>query len=541
MSPARRASLLAATLALLVWLPSLRGGLLYDDLHNVVDNRMIRDPRAIGTILLFEPARPLLSLSWAVNYAVSGTRPVSYHLVNVLIHAANSALVASLFLWMGSRSRRAHPVGGALLGAALFAVTPMATETVAYVSSRSTALAALFMLASLRLAAPVLLGERRAYAALACFVLALATKEEAAALPLLLLLLDYFFVSGRSAREVARRFAVHAPFLALPIVGLAARRAATGAWLPAPALDTGVYVLTQAAAFPLYLGRALVPLDPAFYRGYLPAAWPPDGVTALGLAASIGLAAVAVAGRRRWPEVSFAILWLAAALLPSSSIVALKEMVVDHRAYLGGAGALYVLAGWLWAPGRSVFAAALVALLAARSIQCQAVFETPSSAWEDAVARAPRVAEAWRGLAEAYATQGDPRAEEALLRAILLAPGDPRNWANLGAFLMQKQRWEEAERPLRRAAGLAPHDARIRDNLGAALLVLGREDDALVELEAAIAGRPPLAGPRIRLAEVLLKRGDKHRAARLIDEALHLEVDEEDARAILGLQKRLAE
>src|SRR5687768_12596466 len=152
----RHASRVAAAVAFVVYLPSLRGGFLYDDQSVILDNRGIRDLGALGQVFRSDPARPVLSLTWALNYAAFGLEPWSYHLVNVAIHAGNAALAASLFVWMASRSGRAHPAPSALLGACLFAATPMAAETVAYVSSRSTALAALFMLASLRVAVTVL-------------------------------------------------------------------------------------------------------------------------------------------------------------------------------------------------------------------------------------------------------------------------------------------------------------------------------------------------------------------------------------------------
>ena len=85
-----------------------------------------------------------------------------------------------------------------------------------------------------------------------------------------------------------RRARVHAGFLLLPGLGLAARRAATGAWLPPAALDRGRYLATQVAAYPLYLVRAAIPVDPAFYRGHPPAPWPPDAATVLGWVARAG-------------------------------------------------------------------------------------------------------------------------------------------------------------------------------------------------------------------------------------------------------------
>jgi len=538
---AQRSALLAAVLAVFVHLPSLSGAFLYDDVRNIVENRAIRDPTALGAILRFEPARPLLTMTWALNFAATGLRPWSYHLVNILIHAGNAALVASLFSWMARRSGRLHGEASACLGACLFAVTPMAAETVAYVSSRSTGLATLFGLGALRLAVDALAEPRRGRlaAAFGLFGLGLLVKEEAACLPLLLLLLDYFFLAGLETRALRQRWPRHAPFLALPLLGLALRRVVTGAWLPAPAVDPLSYAWTQLTLVPGYLLRCLVPLDPALYRGTSLASWPPSGLALLAAAGTLALLAAAVLGRRRWPELSFATLWLVAGLLPSSSLVALKEMAVDHRAYLAGAGVLYVLGGALWAPGRGVFVAAVLTLLSARSIQCQRLLGDPIQAWEDAVARAPASAEAFRALAEAYAQGGDPRAEEALVRAASLAPGDPRGWANLGAYLLEVRRFEAAEGALRRAVSLAPRDAHLHDNLGFVLQSLNREDEAMAEYEAARSGTPPLAQPRIRLAELALRRGDDDRARVLVEEAARLDVDEQDARAILDLQARL--
>ncbi len=537
MNAARLRLLAPGLLAAALYLPSLDGRFLYDDLPNISQNRSLA--AGLASVLRHEPSRPLLGLTWAVNHAWSGLDPWSYHLVNGLIHGLNAILVGSLLLWMARQAARPHPEASALLGACLFAVTPMAVETVAYVSSRSSALCSLFMLASLRLAVSALMdGARRGRlaAALALYVLALLTKEEAAALPLLLVLLDLFFMPGRTARQ---RAVALVPFLVLPALGLVARRVATGAWLPPLVLDRGVYLVTQAAAFPGYLVRAAFPFYPAFFRGEPPSPWPPDALWLVFAGLGIGLLSGAFVLRRRWPAAAFAIRWMAASLVPSSSLVPLREMVVDHRAYLGAMGVCYALGALLWGPGRQVFALGLMVLLAARGIQYQRVIGDPIRAWEDAVSRARHSAEAWRALGEAYGDAGDARAEAALQRAVLLGSADSQSWANLGVYYLSKQRREDAEQALRRAAGAAPYDSRIRDNLALLLESEGRHEEAMPEYEAAARGRPPIAQPRVRLALLLIERGDSERARALLDEAATLEFDSEDARAIQAARARL--
>jgi Flp pilus assembly protein TadD len=179
---------------------------------------------------------------------------------------------------------------------------------------------------------------------------------------------------------------------------------------------------------------------------------------------------------------------------------------------------------------------AVIVLLALRALHAQWVLADPIRAWQDAVARAPTDAQAQRGLGEALAERGDPRAEAALRRVVELAPMDPAAWSNLAALQIGAGRLEAAEQALAEAARLAPRDARVRDNRGMLLQALGRLDEARREYEAAVAGQPALAQPRINLAALLLRRGERERARQLLDEAAALELDPRDVEAIEALR-----
>ena len=536
-----RIPLSAGLVALAVYLPSIAGGFVYDDGELILRNPSIRDLSAIETVLRYEPSRPLLNLSWALNYALGGASPWHYHLVNVLIHAANAALLASLFLWMAARWGRTDAKPLALLGACLFAASPMAAETVAYVASRSSALASLFMLASLRLAASVMDGapRRRLLGSMLLFLLGLATKEEAAALPLLLLLLDYFFAARQELALVRRRIWMHACFIAVIPLGLAMRRLATGSWLPPQAIDPGLYLLTQWAAFPLYFLRALIPIDPALYRQHPPASWPPDAVTlALGLLTAV-MATIAVARRSVWPAWAFAVAWLAAGLIPSSSIVSLNEMVADHRAYLGSIGVTFALAMLLWSWGGARLGILVIVLLAARSLAFEWVLGDPVRAWEHVVARAPNAPDALSALAESYSERSDPRAEGLFLKLTQVAPANYRYWANLGVYYGEHGRAAEAVQALRKALERNPGEASIHDYLGQMLLRLGRDQEAANEFEAAIASEPTYAPAYSNLAALALRQADPERARKLIDAGARFAGSAEEADAFARLRARL--
>jgi len=536
-----RGPLVAALVALFVYLPSVAGGFVFDDGELILRNPSIRSLHDLGVVLRYEPSRPLLNVTWALNYAFGGLAPWHYHLVNVLIHAGNAALLASLFLWMAERLRLAQARPVALLGACFFGASPMAAETVAYVASRSTALSALFTLASLRVAVSVLDGgpRRRLGAAMGFFLLALATKEEAVALPVILILLDYFFVSGQRAAALKGRGWIHACFFAVLPLGLVARRLATGAWLPPQAIDPGQYLVTQAAAFPLYFVRALIPLDPAMYRHHLPATWPPEWTTVAFLFLAAVLAITAAVRRREAPEWSFAVGCLAAGLLPSSSIVSLNEMVVDHRAYLGSIGVAFALGGLLWRLWGLRLGLLVLVVLSARSFAYEWVLGDPVRAWEDAVARAPNAPDALCALAESYAERDDPRAEDLFLQATRLDPSNYRYWAELGIYYGDRGRPEQAVGALRSALQRKPGEASVHDYLGQILQGLGHDDDAALEFEAEISAEPTFATAYANLAELALKHGDEQKARSLIDAGARFASDSEEAEAFARLRARL--
>ncbi len=536
------APLLAGLLAAVVYAPSLAGGLIYDDVAIVLNSPAIRELRHLGTVLRYEPARPLLGLTWALSYALGGTTAWQYHLVNIVLHAANAALLASLFLWMAQALGWAAPRRVALLGACFFAVSPMAADTAAYVASRSTALVTLLGLATLRVAtagfpAP---SRLRTAGAVGLFLLALATKEEAAAIPLMLLLLDYFFVAGRRWRAVRARWRFHCCFLAWLPLGFLTRFIATGRWLPKPAIDTSVYLLTQFAAFPLYLLRVTIPLDPALYRWHPPAPWPPDGPTRVWATLTVAIALVAYRLRREAPEWAFAVAFLAAGLIPSSTLVALNEMVADHRAYFGSAGVAFALGGLLSRVGRMRLVVVILALLAARSVQHQWVLADPVRAWQDIVRRNPESADAECALGEAYEARNDPRAEDAFYRAIALAPGTARYWTNLGLHLARRDHLAESTEALEEARDLAPRNAAIRNFLGQLLVRTGHEEEARQEFQAAIEAAPDLALPRVNLATLLMRSGHREEARQMLTLAAPLARSPQEAAAIEGLRHQLA-
>lgn len=163
----------------------------WDDNQYVFDNTLIRSFSNFSQ-LVTEPLQgnhhPLTMLSLALNYAISGYEPWSYHLLNLLLHLANTFLVYRLALKLSSQNNVM-----AFTTALLFGIHPMHVESVAWVAERKDVLYSLFFLLGLdKYLQYRTNNNRRDY--LICilwFALSLLSKPAAVVFPLVLLAIDF--------------------------------------------------------------------------------------------------------------------------------------------------------------------------------------------------------------------------------------------------------------------------------------------------------------------------------------------------------------
>src|SRR5580700_4839965 len=176
-----RASALVAII-LAAYGPALRGGFVIDDDHFVVDNPLLLDLGGLGRI--WTQGVPQEHY-WPVTYTVLwlehqawGAAPAGYHVVNVLLHAANAWLVWRILARTGVR--------GAWVAAAIFALHPVHVESVAWIIELKDVLSGLlYLLALLAYTRFVAEGRWRSYAlSLALFAAAMLSKSAVVTLPL---------------------------------------------------------------------------------------------------------------------------------------------------------------------------------------------------------------------------------------------------------------------------------------------------------------------------------------------------------------------
>jgi tetratricopeptide (TPR) repeat protein len=368
--------------------------------------------------------RPLLKLSYAVNHEY-GAGPAGFRLTNIVLHGLNCILLFAVLRRLGNRMVPNDPAKAqlaAVTACVVFAVHPVQTESVTYISGRSNVLMALFALATLYcwLRAGGEHGRRRCAwngASLAALLLAAASKETALITPLALWLC--WACLPLMARELAPR--PWPPTLLAVAAGIAAVALLPYGYLLEVSLTTrSVFdnLAVQAHAVWYLLGQLLhferLNADPT-----LPAV---SSLTAGTVWRSLVLAAamaLGLASLRRRPALAFGVLWFFVWLAPTNSLLARLDVVNDRQLYLAiaGPGWLLGLASSALLQGRGrdwsmASVAALAGVLVVGTVFRSRVYANEVVFWEDVVKKSPQNARAANNLGMAYAL--DCRYEAAL-------------------------------------------------------------------------------------------------------------------------------
>jgi len=328
---------------------SLGNNFVFDDEFLVPTYGRVRSFSQLVQTLL-DSYRPVRNASYAIDFLVWGLRPFGFHLTNVLVHAGNTVLVFFLV-----RRFTVKP-GTAVIAALIFAVHPLQTDSVSYVSGRRDVLFALFYLAALHAYLSYRASRSRAWLALflGFWALSLMSKEMAVSLPLVILIWNFCGEWGEAAGSSMQR------------AFLASKRAlGRDKWLYAllagASLGFGVYtiffqrasgratgtgmdywggslyatVLTVIRVHTWYLKQLVYPTPIAQYFGAFDVStslldW--RVVVAIAVVGSVLIAGAALLKRDRL--MAFAVFSYFAALAPVSQIIPHHELLADHYLYL---------------------------------------------------------------------------------------------------------------------------------------------------------------------------------------------------------------
>jgi Flp pilus assembly protein TadD len=575
MKSARVYPLLILAAILVAYANSFSGPFIFDDVFWIPANPHIRHLWPLWDALQPPPVsggtgRPLVCLTLALNYALSGLDPWSYHVFNLAIHACAALVLFGIVrrTLQGRRLRErfgAHANDLAAAIAILWAVHPMQTESVTYVIQRMESLMGLFLLLTLYCVIRGHDSPRRLWwyaGAAACCALGMGTKEGMAIAPIIVLLYDRVFLADSWADLSHQRSRLYAGLAAtwLILISLIVINKARGSALMGfPAVSWWRYAQNQFGATAHYLRLAFWPdrlcIDYGWQSSTLPRSW-----IAVGAMLIIWLLAATGWALANVPPLGFLGAWFFLTLAPSSSLVPIQDMVADRRMYLPLAAlvTLAVVAAWNGltalsrrsgrtraARGWACFALTVLiaGALAWRTVERNEDYHSGIAIWTNTIRQRPQNGRAWNNLGYSYYKAGQADSAVACLRrAIELLPTDAPTrgmaYANLGNVLIAQGRYNEAITQFSEALRLNPGDADAHSDLGVALQQLGDQEQAIGHLRTAIRLHPDHGRAHYNLSVLLTDLGDFDEALRELQTARHLLPDRPEIPFKLGLLLR---
>jgi tetratricopeptide (TPR) repeat protein len=399
-------ALLWLTLAVLAGYANALGGAFQFDDYNVIVHETQVHSWSNWLAGLDHGIRPLLKLSYTLNWTM-GAGATGFHLANLLIHLANAWLVYQLAqIFTRQQWQQSKLLHVPLIAALLFALHPIHTEAVSYISGRSASLMTLFYLAGLlSYISGRLQGDwRRIYLITPLlFLLALATKETAVTFPLALLAWEPC-CGGRWRTWLTQMWPSWAVLCIAVMFFLFNDSYATEMQRSAELNHLQGNLATQLAGFAWLMQQWALPLwlniDPD-----LPLLTDiSDALLPLGFFTAA--AATMLLCWRERPWISFALAWAMLHLIPLYLLLPRLDIANERQMYLAGWPLFLALsielALRLNTRTLRLVAAALLLAFASLTVLRNQVYADEIRLWQDTAAKSPNKARVHNNLGHAY-------------------------------------------------------------------------------------------------------------------------------------------
>lgn len=483
-------------LGLLTGARAVQGEWHFDDYYTIVNNQALREPSNIFKAF-FEPSlfsadparkmyRPVLVISYILNFAIFGENPKFFLAMNLLLH-----LINALLIWAIIRELVSDKAYTALIGALIYAVHPACTEGIAYASARSAVLATTFTYSALLCYIKWEKSNSIVFLPLAVlsFVIALGTKSIAIVFFPLVVMYELFF-ADKSKGKLRRKLVSILVVAFLSVGYMLWRKAVMGTALAESLVrPLSENIFTQARAYFHYFRLYLFPIHQSI-NPYFPT-YP--AITAEVALSFLGLATLSITGLflafRESPFskiVGFGMLWILVCLLPESSIIPLNLVVSDRRMILplgGFAIGITGIVASVRATPRNILSATIIVCYGALTFARLGEWQTEKRAWRSAVRLDPH----W-----------------ALL------------WNNLGLLALQEKDIRKAEKMFQISARKEATFKEAPYNLGNLYAMRGQYKDAEKMYLEAIKIDPSYEKPVVMLAQQWYQAGEKEKALILL-------------------------
>jgi tetratricopeptide (TPR) repeat protein len=536
----------------IAYAPALNGPFVFDDMYLPFTSSVFAKA---GVGAWIRSSRPLLMLSFWMNYHLSGLAPFSYHVVNVLLHFVTGLmafLIARRLLALAGTPAGIRTDALAAFAGGVFLLHPVQTESIAYVASRSEALSVMFFYAAFAAflyRRSEAISWKAAIVVLLLFGAAVSTKEHAAVLPALLLLTDYYWNPGFSFHGIRRNWRLYA------LIAGGAAIAARFVWSVLSASNTAgfnvkqftwyEYLFTQSRVIWMYIRLFFLPYGQNVDHDIPISRTLFQHGAVFGLAALVIAVAAAIRYRRRYPLASYGFLAFLLLLAPTSSVLPIADPSAEHRLYLPFIGLLLVPLEFLrrWKASRQALAAALGGILvvgAWLTYQRSRVWSSDLALWSDSVSKSPRKMRPQFQLAYAYYLRGQCRT--ALQHYELAAQAQKPEYGVLVDWALADDcagRWRDAIGKLREAAAQRA-SAHVYAVMGYVYGRNGQNDEAFEALAAAEKLDPNFVMTYIYRGTLFRAINDFPAAIAQFRRALSINPEDRDAQQNLALAEREA-
>jgi Tfp pilus assembly protein PilF len=523
-------------LAILPYLNTLQNGFVYDDNNEVLTNPYIRSFAHVGDIFSTRILahlgargatnyyRPISIFGFLICYKLFGLLPYGYHLANLFLHA----LIVCLLYGLSKRLFQDQWL--AFTAAAIFALHPIHTESVAWVSGVTDLDLAVFYLATfwLFLASARPQGARSEWMHLGMvgsFILALLSKEQAVTLPLTAMIYEHFYRDDRAGTTWQQKVSRYGSLWLLVPVYVLFRIRFFGAFAPVLLTRNVSWYEAILSSFPMagkYLSKMIWPVHLIAYYPFHKSVTPLDPWVLAGVA-SLGLCALAFGLLwKRYHLVSFGFIWFFINIAPVLNSRWLGPNVFTERyLYLPSVGLCWVAAWGIqeiwtrsaarpraWGGAFGVFLGVLAVLAFVRIVTRNRDWRDDATYYRVTLADVPEAASLRLNLGAVYWNRMQPDAAEREWKlALAVSPDSAQLLNNLGLVSAGKKHYDEAIRYFERSMRLRPNYTDAHLNLGRLYEDLGRTSEAEPQLKAAMALAPLSVGTRNELGKFYLTAG----------------------------------
>ncbi|MGA1979314.1 MAG: tetratricopeptide repeat protein [Sedimentisphaerales bacterium] len=540
-------------IGVLAYSNSFSGPFIFDDIPNIVENPNIRQLWPL-TVSMSAPAqsglsgRPILSLSFALNYALGEYRVWGYHLVNLTIHILAALTLYGIVRITLLTDRLKEKFGQysaslACITAAIWLVHPIQTESVSYIVQRAESLMGLLYLLTVYTAARSMQPKHSIFWPICSVVfcaIGMATKEVMATAPVMVLFYDRTFVACSFLSALKKRWPLYlslsVTWLVLAVAVASGSSSDTiGFSIKTTPFD---YAMNQFVAVAKYIKLSFWPARLClYYSSPIIRLWdlilPP-------MLLIIAIATVALWGfvkNRVW---SYPIVWFFTILAPTSSFVPIADIMFEHRVYLSLAGLVIpaVMAGFLllrFALKRTdlskttswlglCIAAAVIIALTTRTIYRNRDYHSALSIWQSVVEAVPTSYNGYTNLGGELQKQGKiEQAIDCYLKTLSIKPDDIKAHHNLGSILKARGQLDESAYHYRQVLLKDPNNIEDNFNLGVVLQLQNKLDQAIDYYHRTLKFDPNHINAHNNLGAVLVTQGSLDKAIRHFDIVLKLD------------------